>query len=269
MQSVIVKLDNDTHIKTMNKRPEPRLFEVLSTKQITPNMRRVSIGGSAMAMFPAGQDGGYVKLMLPGQSTPDKPAVRTYTIRRQDADTLDIDFALHGDGGSGGPAVSWAQDVSPGEHVRVGGPGPAKPLPHDADWYFVLGDMTAIPAIAVNLAALPDDAVGDAVIEIQTEEDRQDLPHPEGVAIHWVINPEPGRHPEIFEQTVRSIPWREGRVYAWSATEFEVMRRVRTYLRQEQGLGPGQLYISSYWKQGLGEDQHKVVKRADAEQAQA
>ncbi|WP_180897253.1 siderophore-interacting protein [Martelella soudanensis] len=249
----------------MNKRPEPKLFEVLSAEQVTPNMRRVSIGGPAMAAFPAGQDGGYVKLMLPGAD--EKPLLRTYTIRSQSAEALDIDFALHGIGGGGGPAVSWAQDVNPGETIRVGGPGPAKTLPPGADWYLVLGDMTALPAIAVNLEALPDDAVGDAVIEIQTEDDRQDLRHPEGVRLHWVINPEPGHQPEMFEQIVRSLAWRKGRVYAWSATEFEVMRRVRTYLRGECGLGSDQLYISSYWKQGLGEDQHRVVKRADAETA--
>nr|WP_272214140.1 SIP domain-containing protein [Marinicella sp. W31]MDC2876875.1 SIP domain-containing protein [Marinicella sp. W31] len=62
-------------------------------------------------------------------------------------------------------------------------------------------------------------------------------------------------------------PWRTGSVYGWCAAEFETMRRLRTYLRQERGLGPDQLYISSYWKQGLGEDQHRVVKRADAETA--
>jgi len=32
--------------------------------------------------------------------------------------------------------------------------------------------MTALPAMAVNIEALPEHAVGHAVIEIQTEEDR-------------------------------------------------------------------------------------------------
>ncbi|WP_174801214.1 siderophore-interacting protein [Martelella limonii] len=248
----------------MNKRPEPKLFDVLSAEQITPNMRRVTIGGPAMTTFPAGQDGGYVKLMLPGAD--EKPVVRTYTIRRQSADALDIDFALHGDHGSGGPAVSWAKTVTPGETIRVGGPGPAKPLAPGADWYLAAGDMTALPAIAVNLEALHEDAVGDAVIEIQSEADRQNLLHPEGIRLHWVINPEPGHHPQAFDEAVRAIEWRKGRVYAWCATEFETMRRVRAYLREERGLGPNQLYVSSYWKQGLGEDQHKVLKRADAEE---
>lgn len=251
---------------SMQKRPEPRIFEVLSADSVTPNMRRIAIGGAGLQTFPAGQEGGYVKLRLAG-ADPDRPAVRTYTIRYQRPDALDIDFALHGEGGGGGPAASWAQNVRPGETIMVGGPGRAKPLPPGADWYLALGDMTSLPAISVNLAALPDDAVGHAVVEIQTEADRQELKHPAGVAIEWVVNPEPGHHADRFEAAVRAIPWRDGSVYAWSASEFEVMKRLRRYLREERGLGPDQLYISSYWKHGIGEDQHREIKRQDAAEA--
>jgi len=248
----------------MSNRPEPRTFDVLSTNMVTPNMRRVSIGGAALAEFPAGQDGGYLKLRIPNVALDGKNFVRTYTIIRQTPDTLDIDFALHGSGGVGGPAVSWAQTVKPGDRISAGGPGPAKLLPAGADWYLLAGDMTALPAIAVNLAALPDDAVGHAIIEVQTENDRQDLRHPAGLDIHWLINPEPGHHPDMFEQAVRSLPWNAGQVYAWCATEFDAMRRTRQYLRGERGLSPQQLYISSYWKQGLVEDDHREVKRTDS-----
>ena len=60
------------------------------------------------------------------------------------------------------------------------------------------------------------------------------------------------------------MPWAAGHVYAWCATEFEAMRRTRQYLRTERGLSPEQLYISSYWKQGLVEDEHREVKYADS-----
>lgn len=253
----------------MRNRPAPRTFEVLSTSMVTPNMRRVSIGGDALAGFPAGQEGGYLKLRIPGASPAEKTCVRTYTIIRQTADALDIDFALHGSGGAGGPASSWAQTTRPGDRIEAGGPGPAKLLPPGADWYLLAGDMTALPAITVNLAALPEEAVGHAVIEVQTEADRQDLRHPAGVSIHWLINPEPGHHPALFEEALRSMLWRAGQVQAWCATEFEAMRRARQYLREERGLPPEQLYISSYWKQGLVEDEHREVKRADSVEASA
>ncbi|MFE3837867.1 siderophore-interacting protein [Pseudogemmobacter sonorensis] len=255
----------------MSNRPAPRSFEVLSTGMVTPNMRRVSIGGAALADFPAAQDGGYLKLRIPGATPQGKAFVRTYTIIRQTADALDIDFALHGgDGdGGGGPAASWALAARPGDRIEAGGPGPAKRLAPGADWYLLAGDMTALPAITVNLADLPGDAVGHALIEVQTEADRQDLPLPEGVSVEWLINPEPGHHPELFERALRALPWREGRVQAWCATEFEAMRRARQYLRAERGLTPEQLYISSYWKLGLVEDEHREVKRADSMAAPA
>lgn len=253
----------------MSKRPEPKVFEVVSTSMVTPNMLRVSLGGAALADFPAGQDGGYLKLRIPGAAPSDKPFVRTYTIRRQTAEVLDIDFVLHGDKGSGGPAVSWALTAKPGDKIAAGGPGPAKLLPQEADWYLVAGDMTALPAMAVAIEALPEHAVGHAVIEIQTEADRQDFRHPEGFEIQWLVNPEPGDGPDLFDEAIRSVPWRQGEVYAWCATEFEEMRRARAYLRGERGLSPAQLYISSYWKQGLVEDQHREVKYADSVAAPA
>jgi len=246
----------------MKPRPAPQLFDVLSSQRVTPNMHRVSLGGPALQRFPASQAGGYVKLMLPSA---DRTAVRTYTIRHHHENALDIDFALHGAGGEGGPAVSWAQSVRPGEQVLVGGPGPAKPLPPDAGYYVVAGDMTALPAIAVNLEALPREASGQAIIEIQSEADRQTIDHPPGFNIRWLVNPNPGSSPHLFEGAVRAIPWPSGPVYGWCACEFDAMRRLRRYLRDERRLGPSNLYISSYWKRGLVEDEHKAVKRADAD----
>ena len=229
-------------------------------------MQRVSVGGATMDTFPKDQDGGYVKLRLLSD-TAKKPAIRTYTIRKQYDDRLDIDFALHGKDGQGGPAVTWSLTAKRGDQISMGGPGAAKPLPQDADWYFLIGDMTALPAISVNLEALKRDAIGHAVIEVQSEADKQVIACPEGITIHWVINPHPGQGTDLMDQTVRNIPWYEGagRAYGWSASEFETMKRMRQYLRYERGLGKDELYISSYWKHGLVEDQHKVVKREDAE----
>ena len=216
-----------------------------------------------MESFPPNREGGYVKFAL--QTADGAKCVRTYTIRNQRADALDIEFALHGAGGEGGPAVRWSLAAQPGDKIGAGGPGPAKPLPPGRERYILAGDMTALPAIAVNLAALPDDAIGHAVLEIQEEADKQVLKHPRGVQLRWVINPHPGEHPELLANAVKSIPWPEGDVYAWAACEFDAMKLLRAYFRDECSLGKDDLYISSYWKKGIGEDQHKVVKRQDAE----
>lgn len=248
-------------------RPPPRRFEVLAAERLTPSMHRVTLGGEGMDGFPAGQQGGYLKFRVEPEGS-EKPIVRTYTIRRQRADALDVDFALHGaDGEGAGPATEWALSVEGGETIMVGGPGEAKPLPEGAGWYVVAGDMTALPAIGVNLENLGRDAKGVAVIEIQHDDDRQAIDAPPGVEIHWLVNPHPGAKPELLADHVRSLGWREGRTYAWVACEFSAMRALRSYLREERALGPADLYISSYWKSGLNEDAHKVAKREDFEAA--
>lgn len=247
-------------------RPEPRTLALLYRTQVTPNMVRLRLGGSGMAGFPEHSAGGYVKLRLSEGGEGMKPVVRTYTIRHQGEDAIDLDFVVHGsDQALPGPAVHWALNAQPGDLITVGGPGPAKPLPAGMDRYLIAGDMTALPAISVNLEALPADACGAAVIEIQHEDDRQDIAAPDGVAIHWIVNPHTGSDPELLLRKMRDLGWEDGETYAWVAAEFSTMRVLRDYFRGERGLGPDRLYVSSYWKQGEDEDSHRVSKRADLE----
>ncbi|GAB5349941.1 siderophore-interacting protein [Alteriqipengyuania sp. 357] len=247
----------------MSTRPEPRELTVLQRNRITPSLQRVTIGGPGLDGFPANQEGGYLKLFL-GEGETGKPIVRTYTIRHQRPGELDIEFALHG-GDAAGPATRWSLTAEPGETIKVGGPGAAKPLPSDHDFYLITGDMTALPAISVNLAALPQDARGVAVIEVQNEADRIALDKPKGVEIRWLVNRKPGSQPDLLVDELRSVTLPQGRLAAWAACEFSSMRKLRAFLRDGLGLRGPSLYISSYWKAGLAEDDHKLAKREDAE----
>lgn len=251
-----------------NTRPEPRNCEVLARTQITPNMLRITLGGEGLSGFPANTTGGYIKLRLPPENGKTKPIIRTYTIRAQDetAGTIDVDFVLHRDVfGCCGPATDWAAQAQVGDMVEIAGPGPAKPLVEGFETYVVAGDMSALPAISINLEALPDDATGYAVIEIQEESDKQNIPCPKGVELEWLINPKPGSQPDLLTDRLRARDWAKTSVYAWVASEFGTMRSLRDFFREEKGLGSGQLYISSYWKAGSTEEVHKLAKREDAE----
>lgn len=249
----------------MASRPAPRQMTVLGTRRVSPSMQRVTLGGAGMADYPTGQQGGYVKLMLPPAPGSEKPIVRTYTIRHQREKEMDIDFALHGAAQDAGPATKWALAVQGGEAIALGGPGPAKPLPPGFDHYLIAGDMTALPAISVNLEAMPRDATGFAAIEVHRKEDRQTIDAPPGVAIRWLVNPEPGTRPALLVDALREAGWPQGRVHAWAACEFSAMLLLRSYLREERKLGPDEVYLSSYWKSGLTEEAHKLAKREDAE----
>lgn len=244
----------------MSRRPPPRTFTVLDKTEVTPHMLRITLGGEAMADFPADQPSAYVKLRF-AQAHSDRPLLRTYTIRTQRADSVDIDFVRHGDGG---PASRWAEDVQPGETIDIGGPGPKKLVDADADWVLLIGDMTALPAISANLEFLPADTRGIAVIEVASKDDIQPLAAPENVELRWVVNPRPGEDTDALYDTICALDWLDGRPSVWCACEFQGMRRLRTYLKNDRQIAREDLYISSYWQHGANEESHKQAKSADA-----
>lgn len=59
----------------MSRNP-PRTFTVLANRSLTPHMRRITLGGAAIADFLADQASAYLKLLLP---TPgfERPVLRT------------------------------------------------------------------------------------------------------------------------------------------------------------------------------------------------
>lgn len=237
----------------------PRQYTVMAIRDVTPGMRRITLGGPAYSGFPAGAEGSYIKLHF--DTGAPEPAVRTYTIRHQrhEQSELDVDFVLHGDHGL---ASAWAMDARIGDRIKMGGPGPGKLIDTDASWYFLAGDMTALPAISVNLERLPANARGYAVIEVLSQADQQQLEIPEGVEVHWV-NRDAGEISLL--SAVKSLPWYDGDVSVWAACEFETMRALRRYFKGERQVAKQRCYVSSYWKNGLREDEHKRVKRQDAE----
>ncbi|WP_347401009.1 siderophore-interacting protein [Halomonas sp. YLGW01] len=163
-----------------------------------------------------------------------------------------------------GPASTWAVNARPGDRILVGGPGARKLIHHQADWFLLAGDMTALPAISVNLAALPDDAQGHAVIEVPHESDRQCLAHPENIQLHWVINPNPDPTGKPLLDKVQDLPWLAGQPAVWAACEFGSMRALRRFLKQSHEVPKSHLYVSSYRKIGQTEDGHKRAKQQDS-----
>ena len=140
-----------------------RELTVLRTEEVTPHMRRIVLGGDALAGFDSPGADDHIKLFFPnssgemvlpvltaeGRSYPDgkepSPA-RDYTPRWWDheAGELAIDFVLH-DQGVAGP---WAEQAQAGDVLVIGGPRGSFVVADTYDAYVLIGDETALPAIA-------------------------------------------------------------------------------------------------------------------------
>jgi len=236
-----------------------RCLDVLRVTDLTPRMRRITVGGPQLAGFLSQGADDHIKLffarnaaeeaamqtMVLGGPKDDavKPAMRDYTPRRIDLDKLelDIDFVLHGDG----PAATWAAQAAPGQSLNIGGPRSSTIVPDIFDSYVLIGDETAIPAIARRLEELPAHCSVLAVIEIEDEQERQLFKSAASVEVIWV-----NRHhgEDALVHTVTDIELPGGRLYAWVATEAALSRRVRKVLLQEKGLAESSVKAAGYWR---------------------
>lgn len=239
---------------------------VKSVSDVTPNMRRIVFSG--LSDFPEGKEGGYIKLIFPDlpRIQPDRPVMRTYSIRSHDPvnSEIAVDFAMHED--TGGIAISWASQAKPGDTMLISGPGKVKMAPPDASWYLIAGDMTGQPAAMCNLEVLPANARGYAVFEVTSEADIQDVEVPENMGVHWIVNPRPEDLNNKLLNAIKDLEWLDGDPFVWTACEFDSMRALRTYYRSERQVAKQMLYLSSYWRAGRSEDQHKVDKSKDAKE---
>jgi NADPH-dependent ferric siderophore reductase len=251
------------------KKPPVRELTLVGSTQITPNMQRLTFFSETLSQLANDCEGGYIKLMfnseggtdLTGLSNEQRPNMRTYTIRKfdQTTNTIEVDFVRHiTDDQSCGFAARWAMQAEIGSRIHMGGPGPVSELNLEADWFFMVADMTALPALAAKVKSLPSNAKGYAVIKVIEKCDIQHFPSPAGLNIIWI------EEHESLEANVRNLPWLEGKVAVWTACEFDSMRALRQYFRNEKEVERGNIYISSYWKQGVSEEGHKVIKQQDA-----
>ncbi|RJG40191.1 siderophore-interacting protein [Motilimonas pumila] len=240
--------------------------QVLQTLEISPNMQRITLQADAFTTFPAECESGYIKLLFTPQGQTDlsdlgqaRPMMRTYTVRLFSAHdaTISIDMVKHG---TEGLASRWAQTANIGDVIEVVGPGLISDIPVPADWFLMAADMTALPALSIKLARLPADATGYAVIKVADKADQQAITAPANVELIWLTEA------DSLPETVTALPWLAGQASAWVACEFDDMRALRQYLRNDKQLPRERIYLSSYWKHGVTEDGHKLLKHADNKQ---
>lgn len=190
---------------------------------------------------------------LPGDV---RAVMRSYTVREQRAEAgeVDIDFAVHEDGG---PACRWALAAEPGHRVTVLGPAVADNTgvrcrpPQDTDWVLIWADETALPAAAAILEWLPAGRKAKVWLEVPRAGDRLPLESDADADVTWLVREE--NAPSAVE-AVAAAKLPEGVPYAWIAGESGSVRALRRHLVNDRGFDRRKVTFVGYWKRGLSED---------------
>ncbi|MEE6288567.1 siderophore-interacting protein [Georgenia sp. MJ173] len=268
------------------RRPRParpqHVLTVVSTEQIGPHLVRVVATGESLAQFSDnGATDAYVKLVFVdpalGLEPPydmaalretlppeQRPVTRTYTVRWVDrpARRIAIDFVVHGDTGLAAP---WAAAAVPGDQLVLSGPGGGYMPDPAAGWHVLAGDLSAVPAIANALEALPASARGVAHLEVEDEADIIELVSPSQVQVQWLVNPDTD-DVDFLARALDAGPWSaEPGVVAEDVQVFvhgerESIKAARAVLRRRE-IPREATSISGYWARGRTEDVFQAEKR--------
>lgn len=260
----------------MTDRPK----KVTSTRVVrigrpTPHVVRLVLGGDELAGLPIGEfTDHYIKILfpVPGAVYPEPidlaairrdlpaaqwPRLRAYTVRAFDADAgeLTVDVVYHGDEGLAGP---WVATLRPGDPVHFTGPGGAYAPSPDADWHLLVGDESALPAIAVALERLPAGAPATVLVEISGPAEEQPLPSPGQVRLTWLHRDDRPVGAALVA-AVRALDFPPG-VHAFVHGEATFVRELRRLLRVERKVPRERLSISGYWRRGVDDEGWRAGK---------
>lgn len=258
--------------------------------QLSPRFVRVTLAGASLVHFaPWGLDQ-RIKLVLPmpdgrrpdiglwDEPTPhpqqwysrwkelpadERNVLRTYTPSaiRPERGEIDVDLFVHE---PAGPASAWATSCAVGDELTITGPdvrvgktgyGIHYVPPVAPGRVLLVGDESALPAIANIVAAVPDSVRADVLLELG---DRADLTFTESrvnVAVE-IIDRGPVAGVEL-ERAADEWAAKAGReithaddTYAWIAGEATSCARIRRSLTSGHGMAKDRVAFLGYWKLG-------------------
>jgi NADPH-dependent ferric siderophore reductase len=231
-----------------------RRLTVASVENLTPHLVRVTFAGDDLDGFTSLGFDDHIKLLIPrADADPDGEPMadsRDYTPRRFDPKTrtLAIEFALHE---NGGPATRWAETARVGQTVRIGGPRGSFIIPATFDWHLMVGDETALPAMARRLEELPAGTRTVVLAEVDTAAEELTFQTDANLSVTWVHRngAAPGSS-DILGAALKQLALPSGDFYAWVACESLIAKSLRAQLIVEAGANPKWIRAAGYWRRG-------------------
>ncbi|WP_342319595.1 siderophore-interacting protein [Corynebacterium mayonis] len=263
---------------TNPSRPVRRASEARVTNkvQLSPEMIRLSLNAPGLKGQKLAHTDHYIKfLFVPEEADYSwpfdladiratrprhlHPVTRTYTLRRVDVESgdMDIDFVVHS---TTGLASSWASRAEIGDVIAFVGPGGAWHPEKIYSHFVFVGDETAAPAIAAGVEKLPPGATADVYVEISGAGAEFEMPHGEGVNMRWIYR-DNALHGTALAQAVRDagIPDKPTGWFIHGVAE--MVKEMRRFLFIENEVEKKDVSISGYWRLGMTEDDWQASKR--------
>ncbi|MDQ3485846.1 MAG: siderophore-interacting protein [Actinomycetota bacterium] len=211
--------------------------QVLQRARVSDHLVRLVLGGPGLAGFEStGIPDEWVGLVVPGQFQSRYYTVRSWTPSRGGGE-LTLDVVVH----DVGLVTTWASGDCVGDQVTITEAKGSFSMPGAAAWLILVGDLTAMPAMA---------RIGTSVsvptyVWAEVPDDLSDY-LPTYTSIHWLDQPHDGE--SRLASVVESIDWPDGDGYFWMAGESAQMRAIRKHLMRDRRLPSTSYDVMGYWR---------------------
>ncbi len=221
---------------------------MLSRTRLDDHLVRLELGSPGLAAFEStGIPDEWVGLVVPGQFQS-----RYYTVRAWDDERMTLDVVIH----DSGLVTEWAAGDPVGDTVTIQPPQGSFSPPDDVAWVYLVGDLTALPAMARITESLPDHVLRHVWAEASAPVAGYFAAALEGQGdLTWTEPPASG---SALAALVESLAWPEGPGYFWMAGESGQMRAIRRHLMRdlpEAGFGHD---VMGYWRISSGRQPRAV-----------
>lgn len=248
---------------------------VVSTTWLTPSLVRIVLGGEGLEGFtmPPTTDA-YVNVAIPPAGAPYGPVFdpravreeherrwwpvrRRYTVRWWDpeAQELAVDFVVHGDEGVAGP---WAARAEVGDLLVFEGPGGGYHPRPDAAAYLMVGDESALPAIAASMEAVPAGKRLVVLLLCDGPEFEVPVTSEADLDLRWLHRD--GTEQRLLRE-LETIELPESDVCVFVHGEADEIRGIRRHLLLERRLERSDMSCSPYWRRTMTDEAWREMKK--------
>ena len=138
-----------------------------------------------------------------------------------------------------------------GQSLEIGGPRGSFIIPTNFDWHLLIGDDTALPAIARRLAELPAGTRAVVLAEVDGPGDELVFASAADATVTWAHRQgaEAGTT-DVLAKSLRTLSLPRGDFYAWVACESLTAKALRAQLIADHGANPKWMRAAGYWRRG-------------------
>ncbi|MVA37113.1 siderophore-interacting protein [Agrobacterium vitis] len=231
-----------------------RSLTVRSRQYVTPMMLRLVLTGPELEGFKSLSADDHIKVFA--FDAAGRVERRDYTPRHFDVsrNELTVDFAMH----EAGPVTNWARDAVVGDAAKIGGPRGSVILPEDFDWWLLIGDETALPAIGRRLGDLSRGTNVTTMVSVSGPEEEQVFTTKTNHEAVWVHRPlSQADDPSLLMKALENFQMPTGDGFIWIAAEAGVCRALREFVLSVMRHPLQWHRASGYWVKGKADANEK------------